>query len=190
MCSFFMWLSVSSRCGCGRRVALEDAAPAAGRPDAIAELLPALAVPIELRVDEFDPSRAVPFVMEGDVHPTRFRGVRLVLERPIEMPRERDSRRRRIDEHTAPVALGSVRASLEPAPSFVRFQDRRIGFHLADVVGTRPPRIEALGENLEGVSNRRVDDDGLSDAGLRAHLFFSLPFGLAARLPCSAAWVS
>jgi len=73
------------------------------------------------------------------------------------------ARRRLVHEHRSPLALGSVDPFLEPAAAGSRLDHGGQQIRLADVMGARPPAVEAGGEDGEGVRARRFHREALAN---------------------------
>src|SRR5919201_6289659 len=95
----------------------EESRPAALGRDRLPDLLGALAHPVEPPVLELDARRALAGRREGDLDLARLRGVGIELPIRVQLPREDDPLRRLVLEDPSPIAFGSVRRALEPAPA-------------------------------------------------------------------------
>jgi hypothetical protein len=120
-------------------------------------------VPVEAGVLELDSGRTVTVRDESDIDPAGLVGIGVVVEGPVEVPRQGDVAGRIPRQHAPPLALGAVDATLVPSPTDPRF-DHRLG-HLgaADVMPSRPPGIEAVGEHRKRPLDRRVHRDGRAE---------------------------
>src|SRR2546423_9007072 len=146
--------------------------PAAGRADGVADLLPALAVPIEVAVLELD-ARAIG-ALADEAHLDLARLLEIGLELPLraDVPADDEAVGRLVGEHARPAALAAVDAAVVDVAALAALEDHLRELPLEDVVLGRPPGPHLVGEDRERPLDRRVDDDRRPDGGrccLRGH---------------------
>src|SRR5215208_5620921 len=120
---------------------------------------------------ELDARRAGTLAREAHLDLARGFGseVGVELEAPVEVPREDDPVRRLVGGHAAPDALAAVGSDLVPAAALAALEDDLLERHARDLVVSRPPAVEALGEHVERALDRGLHEHALPDCLDRCH---------------------
>src|SRR5438094_3511855 len=127
----------------------QAAGPAAGRPDGVAHLLPALAVAIEVPVLELDARAVGRLADEAQLDLARLVEVGLELPLRADVPADDEAVRRLVGEHARPAALAAVDAAVVDVAALARLEDHVGELPLDDVVVRRPPAAHVVGEHRE-----------------------------------------
>jgi hypothetical protein len=92
--------------------------------------------------------------------------VGLDLPLHVDVPAEDHAAGRVVGQHASPAALAAVHADVVEVPAHARLEHHLGDLGLEDVVVGVPPALEVLGEDLEGVVDRGVDDDRGAHGGV------------------------
>src|SRR5262249_4834138 len=120
-------------------------------------------VTLEVPVLEIDARLAVGLRREADLDLAGLRHVGLEAPLVRDLPRPHEPMRRLPHRDVSPRTIRPVFLFAVAAPADERLDDRFLHRRLADVMRTRPPRIETVGEDAERALDGRVDGDALPD---------------------------
>src|SRR5262249_8935608 len=145
-----------------RRVEVEDDGPSA--PDvAVRRLAEIVAETLEAAMLELDAGRACAFRDEVDLDlGERARGG---TPRHPDLPGEDQATARLPVEHGADGELGAVLAGGVPAPALPGLEEHPLQGGAAVALLPRPPAVDAVGEDREGVRRVRPHDEALAHRG-------------------------
>ena len=155
-------------------VALEVERPSGLAGDAVAGILPAGPVPVEVSVLELDPGARRTLGHEAHLHLAGVGGIGLQLPGRADVPADHEPLRRIEGEHPCPATLRAVLAAVVDVAAHMGLEHGLGDRDRQQVVIPRLDAVELLGEHAERVVGGDVDDDLSAHPGLfvsvRGHL--------------------
>src|SRR5262249_47414314 len=128
---------------------LEAAGPAPLAADRVAQLLPPVAVPLDVAMLQLHARPIGRLLNEPRFDFAGLRGIGLDLPTRADIPAQDDACRRLVREHASPVALGAVASAIVDMAAHARLEHALGDVHLEQVVFARKPAADALREDSE-----------------------------------------
>src|SRR4051812_1591820 len=148
-------------------VATQVERPALGPGDAVADVLPALAVAVEMTMLELDTRAPRRLGDEAHLPLARSGGIGLEPPGPGNVPAHHHAVRRLVGEHAREAALASVDPAVVDVAAHPRLEHGLGDVDAEQVVVAGLEVAEPPGEDVEGALDRRVDDDRLPHGRVR-----------------------